>query len=175
MAMFFGGVVAVIVYATTFFVFESFRINCYETEERKEAREQSIIEDFQSYVAERGLSTNDRDSILDFVKQKKQIYLLVNDIGYFDFSYSANDNATIVSGIYDLISIEVADYPTEEEMRTYAEANHLNSIEMADGLAFVSVADFSIYFYMLHYNINLQQFPQISLKVTICLFLLTIS
>ena len=148
MAVVVGILAAVVVYAMTFFAFESFRVNYYDTEEEKNAREQRIVEDFQSYVVERELSSSDRDSILDFVKQKKHIYLLVNDIGYLDFYFSANDGATVISDLSELISLGSVNYPTAEKMREYAEANDLVSVEMLDGPAFVSVAEFSGYFYM---------------------------
>ena len=146
-AIIFGIVLAVLVYVTVAIVSEHIRVNYYATDEMREAREERLMEEFREYVADREISSNDKESIRRFAEQKTYIYLLIYKGDDFYFSSGMYDNANIIPLFSDLLLGGSIDYPTEEEMLEYARANDLESVEMADGAVFVSIAEFSEYFF----------------------------
>ena len=143
-----GILAAVIVYVLVFDVSEYIRIHYYATEEARMNRERALAEEFQKYVVDHDVSADDTDSIRRFVRQKKYIYLLLNDGGNVYFFSGLYGDTTRDSISYDVMPGGSVEYPTEEEMKEYALANGFVSVEMADGAAFLSIADFSEYFYM---------------------------
>lgn len=143
-----GILAAVIVYVLAFDVSEYIRINYYATEEARMNRERALAEEFQKYVVDHDVSADDTDSIRRFVRQKKYIYLLLNDGGNVYFFSGLYGDSTRDSISYDVMPGGSVEYPTEEEMKEYALTNGFVSVEMADGAAFLSIADFSEYFYM---------------------------
>ena len=143
-----GILAAVIVYVLVFDVSEYIRIHYYATEEARMNRERALAEEFQKYVVDYDVSADDTDSIRRFVRQKKYIYLLLNDGGNIYFFSGVYGDSTRDSVSYDVMPGGSVEYPTEEEMKEYALANGFVSVEMADGAAFLSIADFSEYFYM---------------------------
>ena len=143
-----GILAAVVVYVLVFDASEYIRINYYATEEARMNRERALAEEFQKYVVDHDVSADDTDSIRRFVRQKKYIYLLLNDGGNVYFFSGLYGDTTRDSISYDVMPGGSVEYPTEEEMKEYALANGFVSVEMADGAAFLSIADFSEYFYM---------------------------
>ena len=143
-----GILAAVIVYVLAFDVSEYIRIHYYATEEARMNRERALAEEFQKYVVDHDVSADDTDSIRRFVRQKKYIYLLLNDGGNVYFFSGLYGDSTRDSISYDVMPGGSVEYPSEEEMKAYALANGFVSVEMADGAAFLSIADFSEYFYM---------------------------
>ena len=143
-----GILAAVIVYVLAFDVSEYIRIHYYATEEARMNRERALAEEFQKYVVDHDVSADDTDSIRRFVRQKKYIYLLLNDGGNVYFFSGVYGDSTRDSISYDVMPGGSVEYPSEEEMKAYALANGFVSVEMADGAAFLSIADFSEYFYM---------------------------
>ena len=143
-----GILAAVLVYVLVFDASEYIRINYYATEEARMNRERALAEEFQKYVVDHDVSADDTDSIRSFVRQKKYIYLLLNDGGNVYFFSGLYGDSTRDSISYDVMPGGSVEYPTEEQMKEYALANGFVSVEMADGAAFLSIADFSEYFYM---------------------------
>ena len=142
-----GILVGVLVYVVTFDISEYIRVNYYATEEARTSRERRLADEFQDYVIDHNLSSNDIQSIRRFVEQKKYIYLLLNDGGNFYVFSGLYDDTTTVPLFFDPILGGSVEYPSEEEMREYALASGFVGVEMADGSAFLSVADFSEYFF----------------------------
>ena len=146
-AIILGILVGVLVYGVTFDISEYIRVNYYATDQARAARERRLSEDFQNYVTNHELSSNDIASIRRFVEQKKYIYLLLNDGGNFYVFSGLYGDTTTVPLFFDPLLGGSVEYPSEEEMRDYALASGFVSVEMADGAAFLSIADFSEYFY----------------------------
>ena len=148
MAIILGILLAIPVYVLTFDISEYIRVNYYATEQARIERERQLAEEFQRYVVDHEVSADDTDSIRRFVRQKKYIYLLLNDGGNVYFFSGLYGDSTRDSISYDIMPGVAVEYPTEEEMKAYALTNGFVSVEMADGSAFLSIADFSEYFYM---------------------------
>ncbi|MBE6644164.1 MAG: HAMP domain-containing histidine kinase [Ruminococcaceae bacterium] len=142
-----GLFLAVIVYLLFSFTAEYLRTNFYTKEENRERREEQLIREFENYVADRNISSADKEKIAGWVGQKTYIYLLLYKGDDLYFSSGMYDNANIIPLFSNLMLGGSMDYPTEEEMLEYAKANDLVSIEMADGTVYASITEFSEYFY----------------------------
>ena len=70
-AIILGILLGVLVYIVTFDISEYIRVNHYATDQARSAREKRLCEDFQDYVTDHELSSNDIESIRRFVEQKK--------------------------------------------------------------------------------------------------------
>ena len=148
MAILLGILLAIPVYVLTFDISEYIRVNYYATEQARVDRERALAEEFQRYVIDHEVSADDTESIRRFVRQKKYIYLLLNDGGNVYFFSGLYGDSTRDSISYDIMPGGAVEYPTEEEMKEYALTNGFVSVEMSDGAAFLSIADFSEYFYI---------------------------
>ena len=122
-AIIFGILVGVLVYGVTFDISEYIRVNHYATDQARSARERRLSEDFQNYVTNHELSSNDIASIRRFVEQKKYIYLLLNDGGNFYVFSGLYGDTTTVPLFFDPLLGGSVEYPSEEEMRDYALAS----------------------------------------------------
>ena len=146
-AIIIGIVLAVLIYVLISSLAEYIRVNYYTKPENRERREEALIEEFKSYVALRGISSEDTESIERWVAQKTYIYLLLYKGDKLHFSSGLHDNANIIPLFSNLMLGGSADYPTEEEMLEYAKENDLVGIEMSDGTVYASLTEFSEYLY----------------------------
>ena len=146
-AIIIGIVLAVLIYVLMTSLAEYIRVNYYTKPENRERREEALIEEFKSYVALRGISSEDTESIERWVAQKTYIYLLLYKGDKLHFSSGLHDNANIIPLFSNLMLGGSADYPTEEEMLEYAKENDLVGIEMSDGTVYASLTEFSEYLY----------------------------
>lgn len=102
----------------------------YTTEELQDEREQQYINELQAHITERGLSSSDTDSILDWDTGTRYVSLIIyNDV-------FTDDEGEVVTG---------------EELRAYAEETGLYILELSDGVLLASVNDFSHFYY---YNLS---------------------
>ena len=143
-----GIILAALVYVSVTIISEQYRINVYSTEANRESREERLMEEFQEYVTAREIASDDRESIRRWVEQKTYIYLLLYKGDEFFFSSGMYDNANVIPLFSNLLLGGSIDYPTEEEMLDYAKDNDLVMVEMADGMFYASVTEFSEYFYI---------------------------
>ena len=142
-----GIVLAVLIYVLATSFSEYFRANVYTKPENRERREETLIEEFREYVADREIASSDTEDIERWVSQKTYIYLLLYKGDKLLFSSGMHDNANIIPLFSNLMLGGSADYPTEEEMMEYANANDLVGIDMADGTVYASLTEFSEYLY----------------------------
>ncbi len=142
-----GIILAALVYVTVSFLAEYVRVNFYAREEYREKREEQLVEEFRDYVADREIASNDTESIEQWVSQKTYIYLLLYKGDDLYFSSGMYDNANIIPLFSNLMLGGSVDYPTEEEMLEYAKENDLFKLEMADGVVYASITEFTEYLY----------------------------
>ena len=157
--------------------FESYIEKTYLSEENKEARELSYVKDLQSYIIENGIESTDPKLFSEWVKMQKYVYLMIykDDELFFSSDMEFEDNEKNPGGdgedpredeevIPDDGKGEVpegevqeppstpgsgitVDMPTYEELKEYAAKNDLHPINVADGVLFASIADFTEYLY----------------------------
>ena len=145
--------------------FDRYIETTYLSEENKEARENSYVMDLQNYILENGIESTDPKLFSEWVKMQKYVYLMIykDDELFFSSDMELEDkekpdeptegdegdqNAdtekeapnTPGSGI-------TVDMPTYEELKEYAAKNDLHPINVADGVLFASIADFTEYLY----------------------------
>ena len=142
-----GLVLAVATYVVITTVAEYAKDNFYAKEENRERREDALMEEFREYVQEREIASSDTESIKRWVTQKTYIYLLLYKGDELHFSSGMYDNANLIPLFSNLMLGGSVDYPTEEEMMEYAKDNDLVRVEMADGLVYASITEFSEYLY----------------------------
>ena len=142
-----GFILAIVVYFLIMFISEQYRTNVYITEDNRDIREDRLVSEFQAYVDAKGLTSEDEESIRHWVQQKTYINLMFYKGTEVFFSSGMYDNANVFPLFSNLLLGGTIDYPSEEEMREYAQENRLAKVQMADGVYFVSITEFSEYFY----------------------------
>ena len=145
--------------------FDRYIETTYLSEENKEARENSYVMDLQNYILENGIESTDPKLFSEWVKMQKYVYLMIykDDELFFSSDMELEDKeetdeptegdegdenadtekeapSTPGSGI-------TVDMPTYEELKEYAAKNDLHPINVADGVLFASIADFTEYLY----------------------------
>ena len=147
-----GIMLAIAVYTSITFISEYYRTNVYVKEENRKIREARLLEDFQDYVNDREISSDDQESIRNWVQQKTYVYLLfykgdvkVDELIFFS---GMHDNTNMLPLFSNLLLGGSIDYPSEEEMLEHAKENGFVKVKMADGIFLVSITEFSEYFYI---------------------------
>ena len=146
-AIILGIALAMLVFITVYPISEHIIVNHYATDKGREAREDRLMEEFKKYVSDNNISSGDKESLRGFVEQRTYIYLLIYKGDDFYFSSGLYDDATFSPLLSNRLFGGSVDYPTEEEMREYAENNDLVKVEMADGQVYASIIEFSEYLY----------------------------
>lgn len=142
-----GFVLAIAVYSLIMIISEQYRTNVYITDENREIREDRLLEEFQSYVDSKAISSEDDESIRHWVQQKTYINLVLYKSPEFVFYSGMYNNSNVFPLFSNIILGGSVDYPSEEEMLEYARANDLVKVEMSDGIFLMSITEFSEYFY----------------------------
>ena len=141
-----GFILAIAVYVSITLVSEQYRTSVYITEQNRESRERRLVEEFQSYVTSREITSDDEETIRHWVQQKTYMNLLLYKGNEFFFYSGMYDNSSFPLFSNLLLGGSI-DYPSEEEMLEYAKENDMVQVEMEDGVYFVSITEFSEYFY----------------------------
>ena len=134
-------------YFITVGVLEYVRVKYYATDEMRAVREEKIAEEFQDYVHANKISSTDTEAIRQFVVQETYIHIMLYKDDEVYFASGIYDDANFIPLISNLLLGGSVDYPTEEEAMEYIGQNNLVTIDMKDGPALASIADFSEYFY----------------------------
>ena len=164
-----GFILAIAVYFLIMLISEQYRVNVYTTEANRAAREERLVAEFQAYVDAREINSGDEESIRHWVQQKTYINLMLYKGTEVFFSSGMYDNADVFPLFSNLLLGGSIDYPTEEEMREYANENKMVKVQMADGVYFVSITEFSEYFYR-----NIANIVSIGLALLVLALIITI-
>lgn len=150
--------------------FERYIENTYLSEENKQTRELSYVEDLQNYIKENGIESTDAKLFSEWVKMQKYVYLMIykDDELFFssdmeiedespgkdekpDKPTDGTDGGEETDGKQEAPSTPgngiTVDMPTYEELKEYAAKNDLHPINVGDGVLFASIADFTEYLY----------------------------
>ena len=145
--------------------FDRYIETTYLSEENKEAREISYVMDLQNYILENGIESTDPKLFSEWVKMQKYVYLMIykDDELFFSSDMELEDkeepdeptegdegdkNADTEKEVPNTPGSGITvDMPTYEELKEYAAKNDLHPINVADGVLFASIADFTEYLY----------------------------
>ena len=156
--------------------FESYIGKTYLSEENKDARENSFVNDLQKYVVDNDIESTDPKLFSEWVKMHKYVYLMIykDDELFFSSDMELEDKTEPEedlpaeedgeAGDEGIGEEEIeqepvpespttpgsgitVDMPTYEELKEYAAKNDLHPINVKDGVLFASIADFTEYFY----------------------------
>ena len=143
----------------------------YISEENKKEREEAYLKDLSDFIKENGVSLKDTSKISEWVRENKYVYLLISKEGEIFFTSddatdeSDKDNVDTPGGDTEEEKPDADDpereeeegnnnsggvtvkYPSREELLEYALANEMHLIDLADGPAAASFAEFTEYLY----------------------------
>ena len=149
--------------------FEAYIDTNYLSDENKDARELSYVDDLQNYIIENGIESTDPKLFSEWVKLRKYVYLMIykDDELFYSSDMEIEDDRKEPTGTEQPDGGEVGgdngdassvppstpgsgitvNMPTYEELKEYAAKNDLHPINVGDGVLFASIADFTEYFY----------------------------
>ncbi len=170
---FFAVLIGLSVYFTLDLLATAYIDTVYINEENKKEREKQYLIDLQKFIDENKVSLKDTSRISAWVRENKYVYLLISKEGEIFFTSDdaitdENDKGsstpdggtgdTDEGGTTDADGKESEEgsstsggvtvkYPSREELLEYAKANEVHIIELADGPAVASFAEFTEYLY----------------------------
>lgn len=143
----------------------------YISEENKKEREKNYLHDLQDFITDNQVSLKDMSKISTWVRENRYVYLLISKEGEIFFTSDdaisgddgdgtdkpgdggendvdgslgtggeKEDGPTTGGGV-------TVTYPSREELLEYAKANEMHVIELTDGPAVASFAEFTEYLY----------------------------
>ena len=164
---FLGLVVGVGVYFALRFAAIAYIDTIYISEEHKKEREKAYLDDLQDFIYDNNVSLADTGKISEWVRENKYVYLLISKEGEIFFTsddaVDEEEGSTQPDGSTDGSNDDLPDgsndkdeedsggvtvkYPSREELLEYAKANEMHVIELEDGPAAASFAEFTEYLY----------------------------
>ena len=141
-----GIFVAAAVFVIVLFGFNFVIDRYYITEEHKTEREIRFYTDLQTYVTEEGLTSQDVESVTDWVRRNPYVYLLLYSDDELIFSSGTekpSDDILVPNGPGGI----TVDFPSEEELRQYAESGAPYPLVFSDQTVVCTLTEFTEYLY----------------------------
>ncbi len=148
--------------------------NSYLSEESRNKREASYVEELQKYVDEQELSSEDIGALADWARNKRYLYMMVNkdDNLMFEWGGVIDTPGTGDEGESTFPDTGLGgELPTKEDLIAYAQERGSHLIEMSDIGVLVAMADYTEYFYYDFFNIISIVAAMAVLIVVVMLFL----
>ncbi len=169
-----GAIGAVLVFGALRFVINRFVDTVYMSEQNKKAREENYIADFQKYIENNGISSDDTSKLGEWVMSQRYVYMLIykDDELFFasdDYNKEPDDTEGTEGENPPDASTEESEGgssgskgedapdapggsitvipPSYEQLKEYAEKNNLHPIQLEDGTVFARLTEFSEYLY----------------------------
>lgn len=142
-----GVFVAAAVFVVTLFGFNFVIDRYYVTEEHRTEREIRFYTDLQEYVTDHALSSSDIKSVTEWVRRNPYVYLLISNDDELIFSSGENEeDGDLLTPGKPGTGITV-DFPSEEELREYAESGSPYPLVFSDETVVCSLTEFTEYLY----------------------------
>ncbi len=142
-----GVFVAAAVFVVTLFAFNFVIDRYYATDEHRTEREIRFYTDLQEYVTHHGLSSSDIKSVTEWVRRNPYVYLLISNDDELIFSSGENEEGgDLLNPVKPGTGITV-DFPSEEELREYAESGSPYPLVFSDETVVCSLTEFTEYLY----------------------------
>ena len=138
----------------------------YISDENKKEREEQYLEDLRDFIRDNSVSLKDTSKISEWVRENKYVYLLISKEGEIYFTSDdatdedeeqtkppEGDEGETLPGEGEGEKEEdssggvTVKYPSRDELLEYAKANEMHLIDLADGPAAASFAEFTEYLY----------------------------
>ena len=158
----FGLALAVVAYLVVRLASDYYIGNVYVSEERKNERRESYLEDLQNFANENMISSENTDRISAWSKENPYVYLLVYKDDELFFSSDIGDTAgggsdaqdgAGIGGLGGIGGIDTG-VPGQnvniDELIKEAKENGMHPIELSDGIVVAELADFTE---QLYYNL----------------------